>query len=97
MATLLQHNSDTPLIDDQEDNAPQSTDYAFKVEAGFIAVGEQILQVMGGSMDSWMRLSVEDKLLQFTSYLSNMRKDLRLGGLVGVYILIKNNSEQIGE
>jgi hypothetical protein len=52
---------------------------------------------MGNSMDNWMKLGVEDKLLQFTSYLSNMRKDLRLGGLVGIYILFKNNQEQTGD
>ena len=26
-----------------------------------------------------------------------MRKDLRLGGLVGIYILIKNNSAMVGD
>jgi hypothetical protein len=44
-----------------------------------------------------MRLSIEDKLLQFTSFLANMRKDLRLGGLVGIYLLFKNSPHQIGD
>lgn len=52
---------------------------------------EQVLANIGGNFDKWMKLSIEDKLLQFTSFLSNMRKDLRLGGLVGVYIVFKNN------
>ena len=30
-------------------------------------------------------MPVQDKLLQFASMLQNMRKDLRLGGLVGIY------------
>ena len=44
-----------------------------------------------------MRLTIEDKLLQFTSFLANMRKDLRLGGLVGIYLIFKNNHHQIGD
>ena len=40
-------------------------------------------------------MSTEDKLLQFTSFLSHMRKDLRLGGLTGIYLLVKNN--ELGE
>ena len=68
----------------------------FKVESSFLAVGEQVLANLGG-LENWMRLSVEDKLLQFTSFLANMRKDLRLGGLVGVYIVFKNNMSQVSE
>jgi hypothetical protein len=44
-----------------------------------------------------MRLGIEDKLLQFTSFLANMRKDLRLGGLVGIYLVFKNQGHMIGE
>jgi hypothetical protein len=66
------------------------------VEAGFVAVGEQILANLGG-FENWMRLTIEDKLLQFTSFLANMRKDLKLGGLVGIYLIFKNNSHLIGE
>ena len=61
-----------------------------------MAVGEQILANMGG-FENWMRLTLEDKLLQFTSFLANMRKDLKLGGLVGIYLIFKNNSQLIGE
>lgn len=61
------------------------------MEASFLAMCEQVLANIGGNFDKWMKLSIEDKLLQFTSFLSNMRKDLRLGGLVGVYIVFKNN------
>ena len=61
-----------------------------------MAVGEQILSNLGG-FENWMRLSIEDKLLQFTSFLANMRKDLKLGGLVGIYLIFKNNGYLIGE
>lgn len=61
-----------------------------------MAVGEQILANLGG-FENWMRLTIEDKLLQFTSFLANMRKDLKLGGLVGIYLIFKNNSQLIGE
>lgn len=40
---------------------------------------------------------IEDKLLQFTSFISNMRKDLRLGGLVGIYLIVKNEQMAIGD
>jgi hypothetical protein len=69
----------------------------FKVEAAFHAVSEQILSNIGGGLDHWMKLGVEDKLLQFANYLSNMRKDLKLGGLVGIYVIFKNNEAQIGD
>lgn len=36
-------------------------------------------------------------MLQFASFLSNMRKDLRLGGIVGTYLILKNNQMQIGD
>jgi hypothetical protein len=48
-------------------------------------------------MNEWMNFSIEDKLLQFASFLSHMRKDLRLGGLIGIYLILKNNLMQIGE
>ena len=47
---------------------------------------------MNGNTDRWLSLSIDDKLLQFASFLSHMRKDYRLGAIVGVYILFKNNS-----
>jgi hypothetical protein len=71
-------------------------DFIFKVEAAFLAVSEQIVQNLGG-FDNWMKLGIDDKLLQFTSFLSNMRKDLRLGGITGIYILYKNNLSLISE
>ena len=46
---------------------------------------------MHGNTDSWLSLSTDDKLLQFASFLSHMRKDYRLGAIVGVYILFKNS------
>jgi hypothetical protein len=95
-AGIKDGNSGDPYISDPQVNI-NSADYKFKVEAAFMAVSEQILQVIGNSLENWLKLSVEDKLLQFTSYLSNMRKDLRLGGLTGIYILFKSSSDQIGD
>ncbi len=48
-----------------------------------------------GNESAFMSLAIEDKLLQFASFLSHMRKDLRLGGLVGIYILLQQN--HVGE
>ena len=42
-----------------------------------------------GDFAQWMTLTVVDKILQFTSLLQHMRKDIRLGGLVGIFQLIK--------
>ena len=42
-----------------------------------------------------MTLTFQDKLLQFTSMLQNMRKDLRLGGLIGVYQLIRGDTSEL--
>ena len=62
------------------------------LEAAFSAVCDNIMtNQMGGNTDSWLQLSIDDKLLQFASFLSHMRKDYRLGAIVGVYILYKNN------
>jgi hypothetical protein len=71
----------------------------FVAEAGFQAVSEAILATLGDSVDAWLRLSVDDKLLQFASFLSNMRKDLRLGAVVGLdrIFAASNNRMMIGE
>lgn len=62
------------------------------LEAAFSAVCDNIMtNQMGGNTDTWLQLSIDDKLLQFASFLSHMRKDYRLGAIVGVYILYKNN------
>ena len=57
----------------------------FVLEASFCAVSDTVLQTMDGGLSQWVTLTYQDKLLQFTSMLQNMRKDLRLGGLVGIY------------
>ncbi len=66
------------------------------IEAGFQAVSETILSTLG-SFQAWQQLSIEDKLLQFASFLSNMRKDLRLGGVTGVFLVFKSSIMNIGE
>lgn len=63
------------------------------LEAAFSAVCDNIMSnQMKGNTDMWLQLSIDDKLLQFASFLSHIRKDYRLGAIVGVYILFKNNS-----
>jgi hypothetical protein len=58
-------------------------------------VTENILQnQMHNNSELWLRLSSDDKLLQFASFLSHMRKDFRLGSIVGVYILLKNSNTE---
>lgn len=39
------------------------TDGLFLIEAGFQAVSEAIIATLGGSMQQWMQLGIEDKLL----------------------------------
>ena len=36
-------------------------------------------------------------MLQFASMLSNMRKDLRLGGLVGIYQLLRSENGELSD
>jgi hypothetical protein len=62
------------------------------LEAAFSAVCDNIMaNQMNGNTDMWLGLSIDDKLLQFASFLSHMRKDYRLGAIVGVFILFTNN------
>ena len=66
------------------------------LEAAFTAVCDNIMSSqMHGNTDMWLQLSVDDKLLQFASFLSHMRKDYRLGAIVGVYVLFKNNASAV--
>ena len=68
------------------------------LESAFTAVCDNIMSSqMHGNTDSWLSLSIDDKLLQFASFLSHMRKDYRLGAIVGVYILFKNNQKAIND
>lgn len=57
----------------------------FILEASFCAVSDLLMESLGNDLEAWMRLSLVDKVLQFTSLLQHMRKDIRLGGLVGVF------------
>ena len=61
------------------------------LEAAFCAVCDNIMaNQMHSSSDNWLRLTADEKLLQFASFLAHMRKDYRLGAIVGVYLLIEN-------
>ena len=69
----------------------------FVLEASFCAVSDNILSTMNGGIQQWVTLTFQDKLLQFTSMLQNMRKDLRLGGLIGIYQLIRGDTSELQE
>ena len=69
----------------------------FVLEASFCAVSDTILGQLQGGQDQWMTMQLHDKMLQFASMLSNMRKDLRLGGLVGMYQLLRGENGEISE
>ena len=61
----------------------------FVLEASFCAVSDTIMAALDENINKWIQMTVQDKLLQFASMLQNMRKDLRLGGLVGIYQLLR--------
>ena len=63
-------------------------DTQFVLEASFNAVSDVLIQ----DLNKWMGKSVIDKCLQFVSLLSHLRKDIRLGGSLGLYLLLKSNS-----
>ena len=46
-------------------------------------------------LSQWLQLTYQDKLLQFTSMLQNVRKDLRLGGLIGIYQLMRGDTSEL--
>ena len=69
----------------------------FVLEASFCAVSDTILAALNDDINSWLGMAVQDKLLQFASMLQNMRKDLRLGGLVGLYQLLRGDQTDLRE
>lgn len=93
-------NSDGGHGSDQEDMFKEMSfsEQQLILEAAFTAVCDNIMSSqMHGNTDMWLQLSVDDKLLQFASFLSHMRKDYRLGAIVGVYIIFKNNFGNNGQ
>lgn len=65
------------------------------LEASFSAVSDYILaNQMQGTTKAWLHLRLDEKLLQYTSFLSHMRKDYRLGAIVGIWVLISNSRHQ---
>jgi len=66
----------------------------FILEASFCAVSDLLMEGFGNDLDSWLALNLVDKVLQFASLLQHMRKDIRLGGLVGIFQLIKGQIDK---
>lgn len=92
--------SKTEASPTQKETAMMSKDEEQLIlEAAFSAVSDNILaNQMHGNSKMWLQLSIDDKLLQYTSFLSHIRKDYRLGAIVGIFILIKNRGQAyIGE
>jgi hypothetical protein len=48
------------------------------------------LQGLSNGIEEWLNYSIHDKLIQFAGMLQNMRRDLRLGGIIGIYRLLKS-------
>ena len=55
------------------------------LEASFNAVSDLLYQ---NSNEKYLTLSVIDKALQFISLLSHSRKDIRLGGVICLYMIV---------
>ena len=73
-----------------------SSEQQLILEAAFSAVCDNIMSSqMHGNTDMWLQLTIDDKLLQFASFLSHMRKDYRLGAIVGVYCLFKSQASGV--
>jgi hypothetical protein len=66
-------------------------DIQFMLEASLCAALDSTLLQFGNSYEKWDGLRFEEKLLQFTSLLQHVRKDIRLGGVVGMYQLLSSN------
>ena len=60
------------------------------LEASFCAALDSTMLQFGNSYEKWDALRFEEKLLQFTSLLQHVRKDIRLGGVVGMYQLLSS-------
>lgn len=56
------------------------------LEASFNAVSDLLYQ-----NDKYLNLSVIDKALQFITLLSHSRKDIRLGGVICLFMIAKAN------
>jgi hypothetical protein len=57
------------------------------LEASFNAVSDLLYQ----NNEKYLTLSVIDKALQFISLLSHSRKDIRLGGVICLYMIVEAN------
>jgi len=42
---------------------------------------------MHGDIQRWLHMQIEEKVLNLASLVTHMRKDLRLGAVVGMYLM----------
>ena len=66
--------------------APTFADTHFVMEASFNAVSDLIC----GDSTHWSTLTTNDKVLSFTSLMSHQRKDIRLGGAIALFLILKS-------
>lgn len=64
------------------------TDTQFVLEASFNAVSDILVH----DLNKWTSKSVVDKCLQFVSLICHQRKDIRLGGVICLYLMLKANT-----
>jgi len=63
------------------------------MEASFNAASELLVK----DLSRWLKLSATEKILQFTSLLSHMRKDIKLGGVICLHQILKAAASEITE
>lgn len=69
------------------------SDTQFIMEASFSAASELLVK----DLSKWLKLKVTEKILQFTSLLSHMRKDIKLGGVICLHQILKAAAPEITE
>ena len=63
----------------------------FLLEASFCATSDQILSSLSDGINEWLNYTINDKIIQFAGMLQNNRRDLRLGGIIGIYRLLRSD------
>lgn len=56
------------------------------MEASFNAVSDMLCSP--NEPHRWQSLAKSDKIIQFTSLLSHQRKDIRLGGVIALFLIL---------
>jgi len=76
---------ETAPLSDRSRGLPNFADTHFVMEASFNAVSDLICN----DTSHWQSLTTNDKVLSFTSLMSHQRKDIRLGGTIGLSLILR--------